>query len=470
MKNIFNMKRIALVSALLFVATFISAQSTLRTGYFLKGNPYRYRLNAAMMNDQNYLAIPVLGNINVNMAGNVGLSNFIYEAQNGDDLVTFMHPSVDSDDFLNGLESDNVVRTNLDITVFSLGFFAFGGYNTVDVGVHSRLGMNIPYDMFRFMKVMGNGDYSFSDVNINTKNYLDLGLGHSHKINDELTIGARVKLIFGMAYADVVFDRMDISMNGNQWKINADGNAVLAAGGEFTYSDEKSISGKTLVDGYDDASLGINGFGMGLDLGATYDLSDVLTEGLVVSAALNDLGFIRWKNAAKAGVSPDSPYLFNGFKNIAIHDDVPGTNIEDQFESLKDDLEDFFGLEDKGESNESCGLGATLNLGAEYKMPFYDKLSAGLLFTHCFDDMYSYNQMSLMVNYSPFKSFDLALSGSTSTYGAGFGAMANLHLTGFNLFVGTDCFISKVGKQYIPLENMNASVSLGINIPFGTKR
>jgi hypothetical protein len=48
--------------------------------------------------------------------------------------------------------------------------------------------------------------------------------------------------------------------------------------------------------------------------------------------------------------------------------------------------------------------------------------------------------------------------------------MANVHLTGFNFFVGTDCFLSKVGKQFIPLENMNASVAFGINIPFGAKR
>ena len=470
MKNTYIIRPLGLMAALFFAVAVAVAQPTLRTGYFLQGNPYRYRLNPALMNDQNYLAMPVLGNIHVNTAGNVGLSSFVYDAPNGRDLVTFMHPSVSADDFLGDLDDNNNIRANFDFTLLSFGFFGFGGYNTFDVGLHSRMGVNLPYDMFKFMKVMGSGDYSFSDINVNTKNYVDLALGHSHKITDELTIGARVKFLFGIAYAEMMFDRMEVSMNGNRWMINAMGSANIAMGGHYTFSDEKTASGKSRIDGYDDVAIGMNGFGMGIDLGATYDLSDVLTDGLSVSAALNDIGYLKWKKVAKAAISPENPYAFDGFNNIAIHDDTPGTNIEDQFDALKDDLEDFFTLEDNGEGSEKCGLGATLNLGAEYKMPFYKKLSAGVLYTHCFDDMYSYDQLSLMLNVSPLKSFNLALSATTSTYGAGFGAMANIHLTGCNLFVGTDCFLSKVGKQFIPLENMNSSVSLGVNIPFGRKR
>ena len=470
MKNTYYMKRIGVVAMLLLVAVAVSAQSTLRTGYFLKGNPYRYRLNPALMNDQNYIAIPVLGNININTAGNLGLANFVYDAPNGQDLVTFMHPSVDADDFLGDLDGDNNIRANINMTLLSTGFFAFGGYNTLDVSVHSRTGINLPYGMLEFMKVMGSGEYSFSDFNMNTKIYVDLSLGHSREIIEGLTVGARLKFLFGVAYADVMFDRMDISANGTQWSINARGSASIAMGGHYTYSDDKTINGKTAVDGYDDVSIGMNGFGMGIDLGASYDLSEVLTDGLIVSAALNDVGYMKWKKVAKAAISPESPYVFNGFNNIAIHDDIPGTNIEDQFESLKDDIEDFFALEDKGEGSESCGLGATLNLGAEYKMPFYKKLSVGVLYTHSFEDMYSYDEASLMLNWSPIKSFNLALSGSTSTYGTGFGAIMNIHRTGYNFFIGSDFFLSKVGKQFIPLENMNASVSFGVNIPFGAKR
>lgn len=460
-KHIIN--RILPLVLFAFMAVALNAQ-TLRTGYFLKGNLYRYRINPALMNDQNYLSFPVLGNMDINTAGNVGLANFVYDSPNGTDLVTFMHPSVNADDFLGDLESDNQIMADLDLTIMSAGFFAFGGYNTIDLSARSRTGLNIPYDMFKFMKVMGSNDYSFGDLNARTRNYIDLSLGHSRKITEDLTVGARVKLLFGIAYADMTMDRMDISMNGDRWSINAKGAASVGLGGNFTLAEDGT------VDGYDNVSVGMNGFGFGFDLGATYDLSNLVTKGLIVSASLNDIGSISWKNVAKAGISPDEPYVFDGFEEIAMDDDVPGRNLEDQFDDMKEDVEDFFKFEDMGEGSKSESLGATLNLGVEYKMPFYDKLSAGILYTNRFDDLYSYSQLSLMVNVSPLKSLDFALSGTTSTFGAGFGALANVRLKGFNFFVGTDCFISKVGKQFIPLENMNANVSFGINIPFGQRR
>lgn len=467
MKNRHYIKNIGIALLLSVFSVGASAQQTLRTGYFLKGNPYRYRLNPSFGAEQNYIALPVLGNLNIATTGNVGLADFVYDAPNGSDLVTFMHPSVDTDDFLGGLDDENRMFADIDVTLLSAGFGAFGGYNTIDIGVHSRTGMNLPYDMFKFMKDMGGTEYTISDMNMTTSNYVDIALGHSRKITKDLRVGARLKFLFGLGYADVVFDRMDVVMNNKQWVINAKGSANIALGGAYTHNAERMVNGKPAVDGYDDISVGLNGFGAAIDLGVTYDLSNVLTEGLVVSASVNDLGFMNWNNVAKAGISHDAPFVFDGFKNIAMHDDVPGANIEDQFEDLRDDLEEFFSLEDRGEGSHSNMLSATLNVGVEYEMPFYRKLSVGALYTSRFDKIYPLHQFSLMANVAPVKWLDMAVSGTASNMGFGFGAMANVHLTGFNLFVGTDCFVGDVGKQFIPLDNMNASVSFGINIPFG---
>lgn len=51
------------------------------------------------------------------------------------------------------------------------------------------------------------------------------------------------------------------------------------------------------------------------------------------------------------------------------------------------------------------------------------------------------------------------------TFGASFGWVANLHLTGFNFFLGMDRVPGKLCKQGVPLSS-NAQVTMGINFPF----
>ena len=470
MKNIFsNIKRVFLLLALAVVCAGAAAQA-LRTGYFMDGNIYRHRLNPALSSTRNHVSLPIFGGMQVTTMGNVGLGDFMFDSPyESDKLVTFMHQSVDAADFLGGLEDENVIRMDLDFTLASVAFKAFGGYNTIDLTLRSNTGMNIPYGMFQFMKEMGNNNYSFSDLTMQTRNFVDFSLGHSRKLNKALTVGARVKFLLGLGYANVNFDHMNISTSGAAWDISAKGEANIALGGAFKHSRSKSTADRKIIAGYEDAAAGLHGFGMGIDLGATYDMSEVLLDGLTVSASVTDLGFISWGKAAKAEINPGENYVFDGFENMGIHSGNNST-IDDQWESLRDDLEDFFSLEDKGEGGVTTGIGAKFNLAAEYKMPFYKKLSAGVLYTHCFDGVFSYDQASLMVNLSPNNVLDFAVSGTASTYGAGFGAMANIHCPGFSFFLGSDCFLGKVNNQFVPIEDMNASFSFGINVAFGNNK
>lgn len=449
-------------AALMLLAPMTVAAQALRTGYFLKGYSYRHRLNPALMNDQHYISFPLLGSTNLNTSGALGLSDLLYESPDGNGLVTFMHPSVSTDNFMERVEAGNRLALELDLNVFSVGFFGLGGYNTFDVALHSNTGLNVPYDVFSFLKAMDGGAYNFANLNIASRNYIDIALGHSHKLSEDFTFGVRLKALLGVAYANFLVDRMNVEMNGERWMIDANGYVAAALGGRFTYAQDG------MLNGYDGAKFGIRGFGLGVDLGFEYDLTNIGTEGLVMSVSITDLGFMRWKDVSTAGFSPE-PYLFEGFDDIALGG-AEGTTIEEHMEALGNDLGEMFVLGDKGVADKDEVLSSTLHIGLEYRMPFYDKMSAALLFTNRFNKLYPCHQLSLMLNFSPLKWLNFAISGTNSNLGMGLGAMLNVHCSGFNLFVGTDHFIGKVNKQYIPLKNMNSSVSVGLNIPFGKKR
>ena len=66
----------------------------------------------------------------------------------------------------------------------------------------------------------------------------------------------------------------------------------------------------------------------------------------------------------------------------------------------------------------------------------------------------------------PVKCLSASVNYGIGTFGSSFGWVANLSLTGFNLFIGMDHTVGKLAKQGVPL-NSDAQFSLGINFPFG---
>lgn len=484
MKNYNIQKSAILVLVVLFVAQFLPAQS-LRTGYFVDGSMFNYRINPAYNCQRGHVSVPFLGSFSANMMGNVGFESFFFESPvDKDRFVMFFDESVSADKFLKGLEGDNTMRMDVDLSILSFGFHGLGGFNTIDLSFRSNMAVNLPYTLLDFMKNANtfNGSYEISDLHMQTRNFIDLSLGHSHKIGDNLSVGARAKLLFGLGHGNVEFDKMNMSIERvennidipgfdsdlpigvlDRWSIEAHGEANVALGGEFKISDKKTINGKQSVVGYDDVELGLQGFGLGVDFGAIYEFDGVL-DGLALSASVNDLGFINWKDNRRAEISGDK-YYFDGFDIMGA---MTGTaSVSDQLDDLGKDLEDFFALEDKGEESYSSGIGAKVNLGVEYALPFYKKVSAGVLYTHCFDDFYSYDQTSLVLSYSPNRVLDFAASSTFTNFGTSFGALANIHCKGFGLFIGTDCFVGDLSDHYIPNENMNFNITFGLNIALG---
>ena len=376
-----NIYHILVTIAFVCLCTVSSAQS-LRSGYFLEGYTYRHLMNPAFSPERNYIAVPGIGNINVGAQSNVGLNTFIYPYGN-DKLTTFMNSSISNDDFLGKLKDNNRINVNLNMTLLSAGFRAWGGFNTIDVNMRSTTSLNLPRGLFEFMKLgmnSSNSVYEMDDLGISSNNYAEIALGHSRQINDKLNVGGKLKFLLGVGNVNIKMTDMKVQMAEDKWMVQANGEMNTSVKGltiptkEESGKEIKNPSERDLVD-WDNIDLdspGLSGFGMAVDLGATYKLREDLT----LSAAILDLGFISWSNTIKAKTS-NTPWEFNGFQNIAMgSDDADGDKpLEDQLEDLGNDIENYasFHRTETGSSS-TRALGATLNIGADYVFPLYDKL------------------------------------------------------------------------------------------------
>ena len=458
------------------------AQEAPRSAYFLDGYSFRHELNPAFSGERNYISVPALGNLDLGVFSNVGVNTFLYKTEPGSPykLTTFMSPTVDAATFLDKLKDNNRINGNFDVTLLSAGFKAFGGFNTITVGVKSEVGVSLPKDLFTFMKVGQTGPdtrYQFGDLKVEASAVAEIALGHSRRLTDKLNVGAKLKVLLGLgsAYADI--KKMDVAFGYDKWQIQAEGELKMAAG-KGLYVPTKQESGKEIKNpgeadliewgDIDYDKFGLTGFGLGIDLGATYDL----LPDLQLSAAINDLGFMSWSNAV-TGRTGSGTWTFDGFNNIAVDDSQPGYNenkLDEQFDRLWDDMQDVINIhrEDNGSGSYTKALRATLHLGAEYKMPFYRNLTGGFLFSSHFAGCSSWTEGRFFANVKPVKWFDATINYGASTYGSSFGWMLNFHPKGFNFFIGSDHQFFSITPQILPVGKATANINIGFNVTFGS--
>ena len=379
-------------------------------------------------------------------------------------MTTFLNPYIDASTALDGFNSgNNRVIGNIGVTILSAGFKAWGGYNTIEINSKTNFGVSLPYELFEFAKNTGNKNYDIGNINVGAMSYAEIALGHSRQLTDQLRAGAKLKVLLGLGRADVKMDNVKAELSdANTWLISANAQADVSVKG-FTYKEKtKEYKQKPgsykYVDNVDVSGTGINGFGLGVDLGASYKLNDDWS----FSAALLDLGFISWSNDIQARNMSET-FEFDGFRDTEISKSSPNS-FEKKGDKYSDQLAEFANLQDQGDQGgRTTGIGTTLNVGAEYTLPMYRQLSFGLLSSTRFQGDYSWTEARLSANWEPLRWLDGGMSLGVGTFGASAGWLINIHPKGFNFFVGMDHILGKQSKEWIPLSS-KASVNLGMNI------
>ncbi len=457
MKNIFRILAIGGI----FAATAVANAQNTNSGYFLDGYTYRYQLNPAFEGSRGFVSFPALGNINESINGNLGLENLIFD-YNGE-TVLFTNPNISTAEVLDGFPDNAKITENLKLNIMSFGFKGFGGYNALSINARMNVGIGLPSSLIKLAKEgLSNKTYDVSNIKANANAFVEIGLTHSRDIKQVpgLRAGVTLKGLVGAGYMDAYFNTAHLTLNNNDWYAETDAE-IYAAAPKLQLETDVTDAGKEYVSGMNfdgDGGYKPQGYGFAIDLGATYEWTD-----FTFSAALLDLGFISYSDTHYATTHGLRGVHTNAFTFSV--DENATNSFEDELDRLADDLESLYQLSNEGIiGSRKVGLGATLNLGAEYTLPMYKALSVGLLSSTKFGK-FGWTEARLSANYAPCSFFSMTANTSVGTYGTNFGWMLSLHPKVINFFVGMDYLMTKVSKQYVPLKS-NASVNLGLNVTF----
>jgi len=397
--------------------------------------------------------MPGLGNLNLTTNGTLSMSTVLYNIDGR--TTTFLNPKVDTAEFLDKVKDKNRIGVNLRETILAGGWKAWGGYNTIAIGARADVGIYMPGDLLRLAKQgVENSSYNIGNTGASATGWAEISLGHSRQINKQWRVGINVKALIGLGNINADFRRANLTLGEDSWtgEVDAELNASVKG---LTYETKYNRhTERDYVSGADIDGFGVNGGGVAFDLGAVFTLN----KDWEFSASFLDLGFIHWSNNMTATT--------NGLQKVVTDDYSFNVDDDTSLDKFKDDLSMLYQLTDEGDrGGRTTALGATMNLGAQYTFPLYDKLKFGLTNTTRIQGEYSWTDFRLSANVQPVKCFSAGVNLGVGTFGASFGWIVNYNTPGFNLFLASDRTPGKLAKQGVPL-NSNLNVNLGISFPF----
>lgn len=431
----------------------LSASAQSITSYYMPDAIERRNLNVAFAPERGYVSIPFVGSVDMSINGNMSISTLLHDTDDG--LVSLLDSSVSSADALGNLKKGaNFTGFNTRLDLVSFGAYSKkdkSSFWSVDLAMRTNANFSMPYEFFEFVKA-GKAS-NISDIDLYMESFMDFSFGRSRYINDKLLVGVRVKMLVGIASANLNISKFNIKLDNDEWAVDAAGNMEIYGpgitntgnvGDEFDFDDIE-------MNGFSPAGLGA-----AIDLGAEYQVLD----NLKVSLAANDIGFMSWRE--KSGVSA-TVAANQSFTGVEI--DGGGTVTEESVEFSFDEMDFNYA---KSESSTRF-LQANLIAGAEYSF-LNELIGVSGLYTMHFWRSKTMHDVVLAANVRPISWFTAAMSYSlVNNSGNAVGLALNFSPSWFNLFLASDILLSKKSAQFIPIDQSVMNVSLGLAVPLGKR-
>ena len=482
MKKYYPFSFLLVLVLMLFSGQQISRAQVSTTLYHMYGIPQANQLNPAFQPDCDaFLGFPMLSPLNFSVESNPLRYKdiFSYNSQL-DQMITFMHPEGDKEAFLNTLKPLNTINTSIGSSPLSLGWRDKQFYFTIDLKERIDVNAGFTKDLMEFLLNTNRNQerFNFSETGLDISYFHELALGLSYNYEDQFQIGARVKVLFGMANVNTRLSDITLRAYEDSWDLNSTIMVDVAAPGLSVPVDSTgfvildSINSDLSVENDNYVGFVLNNLGTvlgtgNLGFGVDFGFNFIPIENLSISASVNDLAFIRWKKNAYQ-LKQDGTLAWTGvdindppFEMEILGDIIPIVWINAKTDSILQPLK-FTSVTE----SYSTFLSGKVYLGAAYELN--DIVKFGVVDRIRIYNYNFYNQLTLSANVMPIRMFSATLSYSIigNNY-ANFGLGLSLSLGPFNMYFITD----QAPSGYLfPDEVNSVNFRFGLNLVLGCSK
>jgi hypothetical protein len=468
---------------ILFLAIIIADASAQNSQVLYYMNlPQNHLLNPAMRPSNSvYIGLPMISGININMNNNfVNFSDVFMKSKTSDSIITFLHPDNNIDDFLAKIKDKNSIELEGAVQLFGLGFSTRKGtYIFLDLNERTDENVVIPGDLFK-LAFKGNEGFVGSKIDLSSLRgdmnyYHEAGLGFSRNFTNKLRVGVKAKVLFGLTGASINNKSLGIIVNDDySHSLDADLTFNVSGPVQVYMSPDNKIDSISFDDERFNTTSGIIDFftntknlGLAIDIGATYEISDRI----MVSAAVTDLGYIRWKSDV-TNLHISDQFEFSGLDMLDV---VNGTKtFDDVAQEMLDSLKNSLVIS-KSNSAYNTYLPMGVTLGGSYNLT--EHISLGLLSYSRFIGKQIRESLTLSANVNLGNAFSTSVSYTVANHrfdnlGAGIAFRAGI----FQFYLLADRIPVtwnniKSDNNTIPLPAVwnSANLRLGMNLAFGNR-
>ncbi len=279
------MKKFIIIFTCFLVNYQVFSQSNIGFFHLKNATPQNNNYNAAAFPEARvFVSLPAISGIDLSVNNSFGLSDIL--TTTGDSTL------IDIDRFLTNQKDKSYLNAAVGLTDFMFGM-RIDDRSFFTLFVNERIDGTVfyPVKLMNFLW-QGNGayigqNYVVDDISYDFTHYREWGLGYGRTFNIlgfNTNVGVRLKYLTGVFHSSI---KNNLSMSiltreeDYSLEVGLDEGMVRSAGMEMI----EDVTGDV---GY--FIFNQNG-GFGMDLGAQVDLTEKITVGM----AINDMGFITWK-------------------------------------------------------------------------------------------------------------------------------------------------------------------------------